>query len=288
MRPNTTALGGAAPTTSGQWRGRVLGTAAAVVLGGLIVAGLSGAGGGAASAAPSAGRCVTSSRGVAVHFTVTDTARLEAGIEKVALSGFDPASCDGQPVEVILSGNRAGDPTSAATELLSTLDSAKDSCTGAALSEPLTINAGAITLSACASTASPEQATYASVHDVTRLQVRVSGQPIPIGGGTAVSAPHGPTANTGGTAQAAGGNAVSAPQTAPAPPQVASTSPISGLLPNTGGPVVWSLLLAVVLIAVGSLLAGLDRRRRREASFAVPGAGEEKGRNRCRSTDALS
>lgn len=260
MRPNKTAFDDAAPTRYAQRRGRALGTAASVVLRGLIVVGmlmvgLSGPGGETASAAPSAGRCVAGSRGVAVHFTVTDPSGPEVGIEKVALSGFDPAHCDGQPVEVVLSGNRAGDPSRPATELLSTLDSAKDPCTGAALPEPLTINAGVITLTGCASTVDPQRAADASVHDVTQLQVRVSGQTIPIGGGAAVSAPHGPTANAGGTAQAAGGNAVSAPQAAPAPPQAASSSPSSGLLPNTGGPVVWSLLLAVVLIAAGSLLA---------------------------------
>lgn len=177
-----------------------------------------------------------------MHFSVADTPGPEVRIDQVSLSGFDPASCNGRPVEVMLSGNRAGDPTSPATELLATLDSAKDPCTGAALAQPLTIRDGAITLAGCASTVE-RQRQAPSVHAVTQLQVRVSGQTVPIGGGGAVNAPQSPIANAGGASPAAGGDAVSAPQAAPAQPQAASSSPSSGLLPNTGGPGVWWLLL---------------------------------------------
>jgi LPXTG-motif cell wall-anchored protein len=54
----------------------------------------------------------------------------------------------------------------------------------------------------------------------------------------------------------------SPPSTAPPSTTDPSTMSPSGRLPNTGGPTVWAIIAAVLLITVGGILTATDRRRR--------------------------
>lgn len=233
-------------------RKSIVGAIAMAVLG-LLAIGLAWLGGGTAVASPLTGSCAAGSHGVAVHFE-WPSLPAEPAISGVALSGFDPGSCDGQPVELTLSGNPAGNPATDPTELLSTLDSAKDPCTGSALGHPRTIANGSITLTGCSSTQDPGKGAYASVHDITRIRVQVDGHDVlapGAPGGSQVSAPQGGT-HSGGQ----GGNGSSS-----AGPAGAGTT-VTGVLPNTGGPFGFVLLLGIVLLVFGVVLMFTNRRSR--------------------------
>jgi len=231
------------------------GTIAAAAAGVLAVLGFPAA---TAAATPLAGTpgCLPSSKGVTVHYELGQASGPVPGIAGLTLQGFDPHTCDGQPVVVTLSGNAAGDPSASPTELLSTLDSSRDACSGAKLEHPLVIDSGAITLTGCAGTGDAHRGAYASVHDVTQLTVSVDGRTVPTGSevlGTSATRPHASDGGPGG-AQVLGIQA-SRPRAG------------SGLLAFTGGPqplMFWGGLL-LLLFGVASLV--LDRLRDTRAAW---------------------
>ena len=213
---------------------------------------------GAEAATPVTGTpgCLPSSKGVTVHYELGQASGPEPGIAGLTLQGFDSHTCDGQPVVVTLSGNAAGDPSAGATELLSTLDSSRDACTGDKLEQPELIDNGTITLTGCAGTDDAHRGAYASVHDLTLLTVSVSGRTVPTGSevlGTSATRPHAGSDEPGG-AQVLGIQA-SRPRAG------------SGLLAFTGGPqplMFWGGLLLLVF-GVASLV--LDRLRDTRAAW---------------------
>ena len=194
--------------------------------------------------------CLPSSKGVTVHYELGQASGPEPGIAGLTLQGFDSHTCDGQPVVVTLSGNSAGDPSATATDLLSTLDSSRDACTGAKLAEPKVIDKGTITLSGCAGTDDAQRAAYASVHDLTRLTVTVDGRTVPTGSevlGTSATRPHADKGGPGG-AQVLGIQA-SRPRAG------------SGLLAFTGGPQPLMFWGGLLLLVFGLASLVLDRLR---------------------------
>jgi hypothetical protein len=135
----------------------------------------------AAAAGTSGAACAAATSGAHVHYVTGFVAGAADGpaIAGLTIDGFDAAACDGLPVQVVISGNAAGSDVDPADELLSTLDSTLDPCTGAKLGTSVTISAGSITLNGCASVHDPNGAAYASIHDATQLVVKVADALIP-------------------------------------------------------------------------------------------------------------
>lgn len=241
----------------GRHRRVIRNSIATVLLSAALVVPMLGADSANAEVASGSGHgCWPSSGPVTVHFELG----AQPGVAGVVLQGFDPHTCDGQPVTVTLSGNQAGDPNAPVTELLSTLDSSRDACTGAKLHQPAVIDGGTIELTGCASTTDPQEGAYADLHDLTQLSVAVSGQEVPSQPGTVILGEQAtrPRANGGsGAAQVLG---------------IQATRPrggISGVLASTGGPqplMFWGGLL-ILLFGVGSIL--LDRVTGLREAFAT-------------------
>lgn len=148
------------------------------------------------------------------------------GVVRVAISGLDPASCDGLPAKVQIRGNPAGIQSDPAVLALSTLDTRRDPCTGAAVPDAPTVHTGAIVLNAC-SDGGPGR--DANIHETTVFRVTI-----------------------GETTTVLGEHARRTP-----------SSSGSGVLPFTGD---WSRMLTcagVLLILAGWSLISLARRRRR-------------------------
>ena len=136
----------------------------------------------AADGVTTEGACIPSTNGIEVHFVLgTPAAGSDPGIAGLTLTGFDPPTCDGQPVVVTLSGNTAGDPGRTADTLMSTYDSAIDPCTGERLDSPELVTEGSIALRGCADSQDATRAAYADLHDLTLLTVRVAGEQVPTG-----------------------------------------------------------------------------------------------------------
>lgn len=221
----------------------------------------------AQAATPSGASCVAATSGAHVHFLTDFGTGSPDGSEIAGLTidGFDAAACDGLPVEVIISGNAAGSDADPADELLSTLDSTLDPCTGAKLGAPVTIAGGAITLNGCAAVHDSKGAAYASIHDATQLALKVGGAAIPavIGGAattatptsTAPTTPHSSISNAGSGTSSNGVGGVSASNTAGHSGQ----SDGNHGLASTGVNVVLLTLIGALLIFCGFVL--LQRRR---------------------------
>lgn len=239
----------------------------AMTLLGVLVGGVGLLGGGSAAMADITGQCVASSRGVAVHFLLAfDNAHPGARISGVRLSGFDQDSCDGKPAIVTLSGNQAGNRAQDPTELLSTLDSSADRCTGTPLTEPGTVVSGSIALRGCRSVSHPDGAAFASVHDVTRLTVEVAGHQVQARPSVVLGAQaHRPGTQAGGQ----GGAQVASGQPG------SSGSGAFGQLPNTGGPARIMLLLGIVLVIFGIALVLTALPRRGDERAAAPSHSDE-------------
>ena len=212
----------------------------------------------AAVSTNAAGRCLPSSGAVTVHFVLGGSGAPTPGIAGVSLTGFDPGSCDGQPVTVTLSGNQAGDPNAPVTELLSTLDSKRDACTGATSEDPVLVDGGSITLSACPTTDDPQVGAYADLHDVTRLTVKVSGHVVPSQPGGVVLGEQGtrPRGDDGG-AEVLGEQVTRPRDTA------------SGILPFTGGPYPIGIWVGGLLVLFGIASILLDRLADSRVAFAA-------------------
>ena len=194
----------------------------------------------AATSMNAGGGCLPASRAVTVHFVLGGSGTPSPGIGGLSLTGFDPGSCDGQPVEVELAGNAAGDPTAPVTELLSTLDSSRDACTGAKSQASAVIDGGSITLNACPTTDDPQVGAYADLHDLTRLAVRVSGQEVPSQPGGVVLGNQGTRPRGDGSGAEVLGEQVTRPRDS-----------ASGILPFTGGPHPIGLWLGCLLVLFG-------------------------------------
>jgi hypothetical protein len=218
---------------------------------------LIGAAGPALGATPSldASGCASSSQGVSVHF---DLARSGAtpGISGVQLSGFDAGQCDGQPVEVTLFGNQAGNTPADPSELLSTLDSSLDPCSGKSAAAPVLIHSGAVSLHGCAHVKSGSGAAFASVHDLTRLTVSVAGHQVQTR----------PPEVLGTEAFANGSGGSGMPGTVVSGPSFAG-------LPLTGGPHSWLFWVGVLLVlfGFGSLLVDRFKTTRAMTFGTIPG-----------------
>jgi hypothetical protein len=171
--------------------------------------------------------CTAAPGGWQVLTTAGEDAAAPSGLAvvRVSISGLDPSSCDRLPVKVQIRGNRSGIQSDPAVLALSTLDSRRDPCSGAALPDPLAVHAGAIVLNACPSGGPGGDA---SIRETTVFRVT-------IGSTTAVLGEH-----TRRTIRSSG----------------------TGLLPFTGD---WSRLLTslgLLLILAGWILVGVGRRRR--------------------------
>jgi hypothetical protein len=135
----------------------------------------------AATPTADASTCLPTTHGVTVHFLLSNPARSVPEVAGVTLHGFDEDTCDGQPVTVTLSGNQAGNPAAPATDVLSSFDSTVNACSGKALSEPVVVKDGSISLRGCQSTKDPALGAYADVHDLTLLRVEVNGHEVETG-----------------------------------------------------------------------------------------------------------
>lgn len=117
--------------------------------------------------------CSASAAGVQTRYLL-HTADGPLTISGVALSGFDPATCDGQTVRVSFYGNAAGD-SAASTDLLSVMDTSAIPCRRDGDDSPVVLHEGSITVRGCAEAADPHGAAFVDVHDVTSLRVQVAG-----------------------------------------------------------------------------------------------------------------
>jgi hypothetical protein len=241
----------------------------------MIVVGLISGGGAAFGAGHglNGASCLSELQGVSVHFLTAVGTPPRASVTGMVVDGFSSSSCDGQPVEIILRGNTAGDPAARATDLLSTLDSSRDSCTNATLEDPLVITGGAITLHGCAATTDPHHAAYADIHDLTRLVVKVNGHEIsahegpPVTGNDPAQPPQGtgphdgalPGSGPPATGSQAGDAPAGDPQTGALADDGAGQGG-AGVLPFTGGPSEATLWLGLLLVLCGSMTL-LARRR---------------------------
>lgn len=191
-------------------------------------------------AMPTSTICTPADGLVTVHFMQAGTV---PEIDGVQLNGFDAASCDGQPVKVVLAGNAAGDPSAPATEVLTTLDSANNPCAHAGARHAAVITSGTVTLRACSDASVNDGHGPASIHDATQLRVLVNGQlvasrPGPVVLGTEAFADK-PTA----------------------PRQIGHSA--SAVLPHAGGPGSQWLLAGLTLTGVGANVLWRARRSRR-------------------------
>lgn len=116
--------------------------------------------------------CSTGNSGVRIHFVAGPKAP-PATITGVVVDGFE--GCGGRTVKVTFSGNPAGNPQAAATELLAVYNSSLDPCSGAKLTHPVVISSGSVGLRGCATVTNRNAAGYPSLHDLTRVAVDVGG-----------------------------------------------------------------------------------------------------------------
>jgi hypothetical protein len=207
-----------------------------------------------------------------VHFLISPpSGSIGPAISGLTVSGLS-ADCDRSPVTVTLLGNPAGDPYVDPTETLSVFDSTLDPCSQVALANPPVVSGGSITLTACASGG---PAAYASIHDVTRLVVKVNGRVVDTSlGYSQAPSPSPSTTSSPSVSPEAGGGVEPSVQ----PSQSGGTDVLgekvtrhgptigaqrgSGLsLPFTGG--WWASLswLGAIVLFVGSLIIALVRRR---------------------------
>ncbi len=223
----------------------------------------------AASAASSGSACASATSGAKVHYLVGFAAHGPA-IAGVVIGGFDQSACDGLPVTLVLNGNPAGDPNQPVSELLTTLDSKRDPCTGATLASPLTISGGSITLHGCAAVTDPHGASYASIHDATQLVLEVADAPTTaqVGGvstaAPSTAAPSGSSAETtpsGGQASGAAPSNGVAGQSTQASPGPGGTSG-QGPLASTGVRIALLSAIGLILLWIGVFLLIGTRRRR--------------------------
>lgn len=208
--------------------------------------------------------CLASPGGIQIHYGLGSNRSGDVGIESVELSGFDPETCDGAPARVTLSGNQAGDPAGPADEQLAVLDTALSPCTGAEVDPAHVISGGSLTLRACSTLPSPTGAAYADLHDVTRIQIEVDGNEVPLTPAVDESPDSGP--DVLGVQQFAYGSGSG----------VTANSGASGgdLMPATGGPrslMLWSGML-LLLLGVISLAWDLLRPRSNAPTGRGPGA----------------
>ncbi|HZY76687.1 MAG TPA: LPXTG cell wall anchor domain-containing protein [Jatrophihabitantaceae bacterium] len=224
-----------------------------------------------AQAATSGSACAAATSGAQVHF-LTDFGSSSpdgSAIAGVTVDGFDAGACDGLPVTVIITGNAAGSDADPASELLSTLDSTLDPCTGAKLGAAGTIAGGSITLHGCASVHDPSGAAYASMHDATALTVKVADAAVPVTiGGVATSSTPPPTSSTAapssgsdGGSGASSSHGVGGVSTSRSGGSNGSSGQSAGGhgLASTGSDIALLTLLGVLLLLGGLLL--LQRRR---------------------------
>ena len=177
---------------------------------------------------------------VTVHFIQEGTA---PEIDGVQLNGFDAASCDGQPVKVLLAGNAAGDPEAPVTEVLTTLDSADSPCAHAGARHAAVITSGTVTLRACLDPAVNDGHGPASIHDATLLRVVVAGQLVPSRPGPSVLG----TEAFADTPNARTGDGHSA----------------SASLPQAGGPGADWLVAGLIAVCLGAAVLWRAHRPRR-------------------------
>ncbi len=195
----------------------------------------------ATGATPTGTICTPADGLVTVHFIQAGTV---PEIDGVQLNGFDAATCDGQPVKVVLAGNAAGDPRAPATDVLTTLDSTDGPCAQEGARRAAVITSGTVTLRACLDASSVNDGHGpASIHDATLLRVVVAGQ--------VVASRPGPTVL--GTEAFA--------DKPPARPR--DNHGASAALPHAGGPGSQWLLAGLVLTGVGANLLWRARRPRR-------------------------
>jgi hypothetical protein len=189
-----------------------------------------------------ASTCLPATQGVTVHFLLSDPAHSLPKVAGVTLHGFDEDTCDGQPVTVTLSGNQAGNPAAPATDVLSSFDSTVNACSGKALSEPVVVKDGSISLRGCQSTKDPALGAYADLHDLTLLRVEVNGHEVATGPGPKVLGTE--VFGNGASGSSAGHTAIEG---------------TSGLLPFTGGPYSLWFWVGVLCFMFGLVSLLIDR-----------------------------
>jgi hypothetical protein len=161
--------------------------------------------------------CLPGSQPIQVHYTYDTTPADPSGygLNTFTLTGFD-AGCDGDTVVLTISGNLAGDPAAAVTEVLGTYDTTLDPCTQQPAATPVTITNGTIVIDACPTYGPP--AGPANLHDATLLHLEVDGQNLPVN----------PTGPTGPSGPVAPTTTVTAPTTTSSAPVTAtSTTPVT-------------------------------------------------------------
>jgi hypothetical protein len=214
-----------------------------------------------------------------VHYTVifgdygTDPAG--AYISAVTLSGFS-RGCNEATVELIMSGNAAGDPSAPADLTLSSPSSALDTCTQAPLANPVVVKDQEITLRLCPTGGA---AGYASVKELTQLQLLVNGTQVPVlvsPGAPAPARAAPPSTSSGSSPQLA------APTTLPrkqlrstATTSVRTTTSRATLPVTTGGATGKSVTTATATTATGKAAqtrAPPAHRNKPHGSLAFTGA----------------
>lgn len=229
----------------------------------VMLFGLVSGGSAAYGVSPSAAArsCTAASDGINVHYLLKDVVAQGSVIAGISLSGFSRV-CDGKSVAVTLAGNSAGDSAAPAIDLLSTLDSRLDPCTGENAGDPAVVTDASITIHGCASTDNPQRGAYASIQNVTRLTVKWNGQDIRLQGSGTESGNESGGADNGGDSgnrseEVSGGLGVNTGSDGSGVQNAVS----SGLLPFTGGPGAMTFWLGVLLVLTG-LVTVRDSKRR--------------------------
>ena len=203
-----------------------------------------------ASTQPSS--CLRSSPHVQASFVLNDDGP-RARITSVKVTGLDPTECSNAPVKLRLLGNTAGDPSTPAVSLLSTLDSHTNPCTGVASSAPVLVSGGSITLPACAADTNAVGSSV-DVHDLTLLVVRIRSAEVSFHTGR------------GGTAQECRPGADTCVLGEKVTRQLGATGPRTHSLAFTGAWIAFFVAGGAAALALGLVLSLIRRRRKMTVS----------------------
>jgi hypothetical protein len=205
-----------------------------------------------ASTSSKAETCLGASTHLRANFDLDDSGP-RAQIMSIKVAGLDPTLCNDDPVNLQLLGNADGDPSTAASRLLSTLDSQTNPCTGADLAVPILVSNGTVALPACAADTTAVGSAV-DVHDLTLMIVRIRSDEVAV------------RANGSGIPQACPQTAESCVLGEKVVRQHAPSGPSARSLAFTGAWIALFVLTSAAAIGLG-LLMSLIRRRRRGPIF---------------------